>query len=426
MNYFSKLILTWLFITPATLFSQVDSITITHHWEFFDGDSTIENIVDSFLTGIHVSKFVYDVNYNPVRRTNYIWGQQGLIDSTTETYTNGTWINFHQTNNQFYPNDSLHISTKYYYINNAGVFDTNGTRVTITFDSITNTKIVLQEEMNYNSPWSNARRDYYTFDSLNRVRYRLSEFGANLQPSIDQYNYYLSNDSIDYFLYHTYQSGVVSDTDSVTYLYNSNGFLIEKTVFNIWNLNHFRPDEMRRYTYDANNNMLSSCNHLWDNVNGWYIFPDSTWSTYNSNNQITETATSFDGGAGNHGWHFYDGQNRPDSALYITWPHGGDTHYWYYKMEYPILNSINKTEAVQNLKIYPNPSSAKIFLDIKDISKLKRIEITDATGKMLKSEQYGSVITSIDISNLRQGIYYLHAVYMDRKEEFIPFIKTNP
>ena len=76
-----------------------------------------------------------------------IWGQQGLIDSTTETYTNGTWINFHQTNNQFYPNDSLHISTKYYYINNAGVFDTNGTRVTITFDSITNTKIVLQEEM---------------------------------------------------------------------------------------------------------------------------------------------------------------------------------------------------------------------------------------------------------------------------------------
>ena len=426
MNYFSRLILIFLFITPATLFSQVDSITITHHWEFYDGDSTIDNIVDSFSTGIHVSEFVFDVNNNPVRRTNYIWSQQGLIDSTIETFTNGAWKYFHHTHNQFYSNDSLHISTKYYYINNAGgTFDTNGTRITITFDSITNTKIVLQEEMNYNSPWSIARRDNYTYDTQHRLTYFFAESGANLQPSFDKYIHYLPNDSIDYYFYRTYQSGAVYDTDSVAYLYNSHGYLEEITTFNIWDINLSRPYEMRSFTFDANDNILSSCNHLWDSTIGWYLFPDTTWSTYNSNNQITETKTTYYGGGGNHAWYFYDGSNRVDSAHWITWPHGGDTHYWYYKMEYPFLSSVKTIDAGHNLQLYPNPSSSKIFLDIQNLSRLQKIEITDAAGRLIISEHSSSAITSIDISQLQPGIYYLHAVFSDRREETISFVKTN-
>ncbi len=425
MNYFSRLILIFLLVTPAILYSQVDSITITHHWEYFDGDSTNDNIVDSFSTGIHVGEFVFDLDNNPVRRTNYNWGQQGLIDSTIERFTNGAWVYFHRTNNQFYANDSLHISTKHYYINNAGVFDTNGTRITITFDSITNTKIVLQEEMNYNSPWSNARRNNYTYDTQNRLTYHLSESGASLQLSWDQYTYYLPNDSIDYYFYRRYQAGLVLDTDSIAHLYNANGFLKERTTFNIWNVNNWRPYEMRSFTYDANDNMLSTCNHLWDSANGWYVFPDTTWSTYNSYNQIVETKTNYDAGGGNHAWYFYDGSNRLDSAHYITWPHGGDTHYWYYKMEYPLLSSVKTIGTKQNLQLYPNPNSDKIFLKTKDLSHVQKIEISDEAGRLLKEEHSGSAITSIDISQLVPGVYYLRAMFSDRREETVSFVKTN-
>ena len=126
--------------------------------------------------------------------------------------------------------------------------------------------------MNYNSPWSNARRNNYTYDAQNRLTYHLAESGASLQLSWDQYTYYLPNDSIDYYFYRRYQAGLVLDTDSIAHLYNANGFLKERTTFNIWNVNNWRPYEMRSFTYDANDNMLSTCNHLWDSANGWMFF----------------------------------------------------------------------------------------------------------------------------------------------------------
>lgn len=422
MKYIYNLILISLFITPATLYSQADSITITHRWEYYDGDTTIENSVDSFSMGIHTGNFTYDANNLPVRRTTYNWGQQGLMDSTIQSYTNGTWVNYHKTSNQYYANDSLQISTKYFYINNSGVFDTNGTRTTITFDSITNTKFVLQEQMNLNSPWAITRRDNYTYDTQNRVTYYLAEFGLNLQPSWDRINYYLPNDSIDYYLYHSYQSGLLHDTDSVVNSYNSNGFLIESTTFNIWNLNQFRPDEMKSYTYDVNNNLLSSCGHLWDPANGWFNFPDTTWNLYNSNNQLIETTTNYDGGAGNHGWYFYDGANRPDSALYIGWPHGGDTHYSYYKMEYPVLNSIDNFNAGNVIDIYPVPGASMIYFNNTNTSHIRQILISDVAGRAIRSLHSNSAITSIDISELAPGIYWV-TILTDKEKLSGKFVK---
>ena len=114
-----------------------------------------------------------------------------------------------------------------------------------------------------------------------------------------------------------------------------------------------------------------------------------------------------------------------DSAHWITWPHGGDTHYWYYKMEFPLLSSVKTIDAGHNLQLYPNPSSAKIFFDIQDLFHLQKIEITDVAGRLLNSQHSSSAITSIDISQLQPGIYYLHAVFLDRREETISFVKTN-
>lgn len=405
MNYFSRLILFCLFTTPLTLYSQVDSITITHHWEYYDGDTSIENIVDSFSTGIHVSEFVYASNNSPLKRTNYTWGQQGLIDSTIETYYNGSWVNFHQTSNQYYANDSLHISTKYFYINNSGVFDTNATRITITFDSITNTKIVLQEAINYNSPWSIIGRINYTYDSQHRITYQLSEFGVNLEPSSDQYNYYLPNDSIDYSIYHTYQSGVVYTTDSITNLYNANYYLLERTTYNIWNINQWRPGQMRSYTYDANDNMLSSCGHLWLQGIGWYYFSDTTWSTYNLNNQIVESETRYDGGGGNHSWCYYDASNRIDSVHWMTWPHGGDTHNHYYKMEYPLVNSVKNIVAEQDLQLYPNPSTGIFTVESDEF--IHSICVYDLNGKIVYNKEIDSTDFNFDLGKFPSGIYFL-------------------
>jgi hypothetical protein len=72
------------------------------------------------------------------------------------------------------------------------------------------------------------------------------------------------------------------------------------------------------------------------------------------------------------------------------------------------------------LKIYPNP--AKSVLNIETTLKIERINIYDASGKMVKTWQ--SVGKNIDVSQLKNGIYHLE-IFTDKGRFYEKFLVGN-
>jgi len=68
-------------------------------------------------------------------------------------------------------------------------------------------------------------------------------------------------------------------------------------------------------------------------------------------------------------------------------------------------NSTNKNIAINTIKLFPNPS--RKYIDI-SIGKKKNVEleITDSSGKWLKSIQLNAPNTRIDLHEFKSGIYY--------------------
>jgi hypothetical protein len=79
---------------------------------------------------------------------------------------------------------------------------------------------------------------------------------------------------------------------------------------------------------------------------------------------------------------------------------------------------VNRTVAVSardseenRLKIYPNPASDLITIEGTDI--ITRLELFDVKGRMIRSADTNSTGTSLDISNLSGGTYFLHVTQQD-------------
>lgn len=68
-------------------------------------------------------------------------------------------------------------------------------------------------------------------------------------------------------------------------------------------------------------------------------------------------------------------------------------------------NSITELELTQNISVYPNPTSGIInIVESKGNSKIKSISVYDISGKLIQSINN---VSSIDISNLNNGLYTL-------------------
>jgi len=71
--------------------------------------------------------------------------------------------------------------------------------------------------------------------------------------------------------------------------------------------------------------------------------------------------------------------------------------------DYPLSTSDN---VLSEFKIYPNPTSEKLFFISSENNQIKSVSIFSVLGKKVK-EIVASSITSIDVSNLSKGIYFI-------------------
>ena len=66
---------------------------------------------------------------------------------------------------------------------------------------------------------------------------------------------------------------------------------------------------------------------------------------------------------------------------------------------------IENFENIYNFSIYPNPTNSNITISCHD--NITEIEIIDFQGQIVKSKLVQSSIESIDLSEFKEGIYFL-------------------
>ena len=78
-------------------------------------------------------------------------------------------------------------------------------------------------------------------------------------------------------------------------------------------------------------------------------------------------------------------------------------------------------ESYTDLKIWPNPVSDVLHLKSEQEA-IERIQILDTNGKLVYQEENETTSSSIDLSRISKGIYYLTYV-MDNKHYRTPIVK---
>ena len=99
-----------------------------------------------------------------------------------------------------------------------------------------------------------------------------------------------------------------------------------------------------------------------------------------------------------------------EGALINQWPYLG-----YYNQQWALVNitetTISETysDFKNSLKVYPNPTSDKLFIESNDIGKSISYEILDMTGKTIfyNSNTSETKLLEINVSTFHSGIYLL-------------------
>lgn len=89
-----------------------------------------------------------------------------------------------------------------------------------------------------------------------------------------------------------------------------------------------------------------------------------------------------------------------------------------------ILSSIDFSELIKDLKVFPNPSTDVLTLNMTNLSDLKLdYEIVDMSGKVLKAERNIGNETNIIVSGFPASIYFLRITNQNKEVKTFKIIK---
>ncbi len=67
------------------------------------------------------------------------------------------------------------------------------------------------------------------------------------------------------------------------------------------------------------------------------------------------------------------------------------------------------------IKVYPNPVTEKLSIDLNNVSGDAKVMIYSSTGQLLKTEKLNTQNNSINISHLQNGLYLVNLHFSDYK-----------
>jgi hypothetical protein len=93
----------------------------------------------------------------------------------------------------------------------------------------------------------------------------------------------------------------------------------------------------------------------------------------------------------------------------ICQPFPADSLVYYDLMEFDVRGATGLDDKLERqVKVYPNPASEQLFIELNDISRNLDVEIYNMTGQLVMKEIFYNIITvGLDVSGLTNGIYIL-------------------
>ncbi|MFC4097731.1 T9SS type A sorting domain-containing protein [Euzebyella saccharophila] len=84
-----------------------------------------------------------------------------------------------------------------------------------------------------------------------------------------------------------------------------------------------------------------------------------------------------------------------------------------------------QVEARFEVKVYPNPASDYIFIDLEDYKeKQAQFQLFDYAGRMIEAGNIQTTTTKVALSHLKKSYYLLKITVLNQLEKTIPIIKN--
>lgn len=98
---------------------------------------------------------------------------------------------------------------------------------------------------------------------------------------------------------------------------------------------------------------------------------------------------------------------------------GEITFYWDDLSFGELHTGVKHLNPSNNLSVYPNPAENNLYITSK--TDLRKVELYKVVGKQVK--EYGDVLQSINVSDLKSGVYMIKTTEVNGKTTTSKFIK---
>jgi len=315
-----------------------------------------------------------DSSYVPYDKTEYTYDNAG--NKISEIYydwddSTAIWV-FNNKTEYLYNNGLLEEEKGYYWDANNYEWVMNDKSIYTYNNGLLSEKLNLSYNI-YTTEWDTSGKVIYNYDTNDLL-------------TEEAHYYWINNQWVNNY--------------KDEYTYNSNGKIISDIYYE-WQDTAWVYSNKTEYSYDNNDNVTEVINYDWD-VDQWEG-SDKYELTYDLNISASDLFLP----------DFLEdfSQNKILSADVYSY----ESNNWVYNFKVELYYSpvaIVFTHTINNVKIYPNPSTGKIFVKL-PVAQKAVMEIYDMDGKnVFKRNLHGT--SSVSIKDLPSGTY----IYKIKSKEY--------
>jgi hypothetical protein len=332
-------------------------------------------LTETWVTGNWVRAFqqsyTYDVNGYKLTSLSQAWDVPSL-----------SWGDIVRSNYSNNPNGTANV-----VINQSwdGSTWNDGSRSTFTYNASKQVLTTISET--WIGMWMNGSNHMNTYDASGYLTSSLTQLwdivGNAWKNSIQTTYTNYPNGTVNFEITQTWD-GISAWVNSgrSTYTYNGTGRILSE-VSEIWVAGNWQNSTKQINTYDGSGYLTTSLSQVWDVPGG--IFKDISREVYINNSNGTPSQVTTQNWDDINGW-------VNDQKL--TYNYTGTT-------------AISETLKDSDYTIFPNPANNVITIRSKNSKSGSSYSITDQTGKIVLSGKLLEETTSVDITTLNNGIYFI-------------------